>query len=70
MELTAGKGTVESLWIKLRGKQVTQMSSWESATDLLCRTMTLTNFSLSIFDAFKSTACVLMGDFYLPEINW
>ena len=42
MELTAGSGTVESLWKRGNqgtNKQIMQMPSWESTTDLLARTM-------------------------------
>ncbi|KAJ7412527.1 hypothetical protein BTVI_46127 [Pitangus sulphuratus] len=71
MELTAGNGTLGSLWIRIKGQtnnvDVTvgicykPPSQDDDADKLFCE---------KLRDASKSIALVLMGDFSLPEIHW
>lgn len=46
LELTIGNGTVENLWMRIKGQTNNAISLWESALDLPARMMTLTNYSL------------------------
>lgn len=46
LELTIGNGTVESLWIRVKGQTNNAISLGESTLDLPARPMTLTNCSL------------------------
>lgn len=72
LELTVVHGTVESLWIRIKGQinnaDVTVgVLLWISQTGQVHQQISL----LRTKDAFKSTSCVLLlGDFSLPEIKW
>ncbi|KAJ7426117.1 mitochondrial fission process protein 1 [Willisornis vidua] len=71
MELTAGNGTVESLW----GRMKRQTNNVDVTVGVYYRPPSQDNDTNKIFfeelrDTSKSTALVLMGDFNLTEINW
>lgn len=69
-ELTAGSGSVQNLWVRMKGQTNnadvilgiyhTPPSQDNDAGDLLF---------VELGDASKSAALVLMGDLNLPEIN-
>ena len=71
MELAVGDGTVESLWVRLKGQTnkvdvivgvYYRPPSQDGDTDKL--------FFKKLRDASKSSALVLMGEFNLPDVNW
>ncbi|RMC04910.1 hypothetical protein DUI87_18085 [Hirundo rustica rustica] len=69
MELTAGNGTVESLWIRIKG----QTNNADAITGVHYRPPGQDTDELlfeELRDSSKSTALVLMGEFNLAEINW
>lgn len=43
MKLTAGNGTVESLWVRIKQQTSNEMSLWKSVKDYLARRITLIN---------------------------
>lgn len=71
MELTVGIGTVESLWVKLKG----QMNNVDVTVVVYYSSPIQDDDVKKIFfeesrDTSKSMALVLMGDIRLSEINW
>ncbi|KAJ7413848.1 mitochondrial fission process protein 1 [Pitangus sulphuratus] len=71
MEVTAGNGTVENLWVKIKW----QTNNADVIVEVYYRPSSQDDHANELFfeelrDTSKSTALVLMGDLNLPEINW
>lgn len=71
MELTEGIGTVESLWVRLKG----QTNNVDVTVVVYYSSLTQEDDIKKLFfeesrDASKSTALALTGDFSLSEISW
>ncbi|KAJ7397530.1 hypothetical protein BTVI_134533 [Pitangus sulphuratus] len=70
MELSVGNGTVENLWVRIKG----QTNNADATMGVCYRPPSQDNdidefFFEELRDTSKSTALVLMGDFNLPKIN-
>lgn len=70
MELTCGNGTVESLWVRIKG----QTNNMDITMGIFYRSPSQDNdfdkqFFEELRDSSKLTALVLMGDFSLTEIT-
>ncbi|KAJ7428099.1 adaptin ear-binding coat-associated protein 1 [Pitangus sulphuratus] len=71
LELTVGNGTVESLWVRIKG----QTNNVDVIMGVYYRPLSQDSDANKLFfeelkDTLKSTALVLMRDFNLPEITW
>ncbi|KAJ7409996.1 hypothetical protein WISP_111312 [Willisornis vidua] len=71
MELTVDNGTVQSLWIRMKGQTnnvdiIMRVSYRPPSQDHGTKQL----FFEELKETSKSTDLVLMGDFDLPEINW